>query len=473
MDVLILGGTGFIGRALVPALFRAGHRVTVMARDPRTAGNVVGEEARVVSTGHDDHLAQVCSQHDAVINLAGAPLVGARWTRARRRMLENSRIETTRQLTRALGLACPRPGVLLSASAIGYYGHRHGEDVTESATPAKDFLGQLCTKWEAAAAHAVPLAVRVVVLRLGVVLGREGGALGAMLPAFQAGLGAIVGDGTQDVSWIHLHDAIRIITTALVDDRYEGPFNCVAPEPVSNLTLTSHLSSACNRRTLLRLPAIALRLALGGASQTLLASQRVLPQRLGERGFRFTYPTLAEALADLVPVHGVVIGRATTVPRDAYLQRRPPRYELRTSVKLDVPVEEAFAFFSSARNLGLITPAGMSFRILEAPSAISGGARIRYRLRIAGVPLGWLTRIASWETGSRFVDIQESGPYRTWWHEHTFRGEGTQTVMDDRVLYTPPFGVLGRMAHRIVIAPMLRRIFAYRGHVIRLRFGHG
>lgn len=363
--------------------------------------------------------------------------------------------------------------MLISASAIGYYGDRPGKDLMEDAAPGTDFLGRLCTRWEAAGMEATSLGIRVVVLRFGIVFGREGGALGPMLPAFQAGLGAVVGDGTHVVSWIHLHDALRVVTTALVDDRYKGPVNCVAPEPVPNVVLTSRLAHVCGRPARLRVPAFALRLALGDASQALLASQRVLPQRLNELGFTFAFPTLDRALADLVPVQDIAIGPVTAVPPDEYLQQRPPRYELRTATRLNVPVEEAFAFFSSARNLGLITPAAMRFRILDAPEAMTGGARIRYRLRIAGVPFGWLTRIAAWDTGRRFVDTQESGPYRAWWHEHTFRGDGTQTVMEDRVLYTPPFGVLGRMAHRLMIAPMLRRIFAYRGHVIRLRFGHG
>jgi nucleoside-diphosphate-sugar epimerase len=221
-----------------------------------------------------------------------------------------------------------QPGVLISASAVGYYGDRGEETLTETSTSGDGFLARLCRQWESAAQPAEVLGLRVVRLRTGVVLGRAGGALAQMLPPFQLGMGGPVGSGTQYLPWIHLHDLVKIIAVALVDDRYRGPVNGVAPEQATSRTFAHALGRALHRPAML-------------------------------------------------------------------------------------PVEP----------------------------------------------------------GRRFADLQEKGPYRFWWHEHTFHADGPRTVMEDRVYYTPPLGLFGRLANRVFIRSTLRKIFQYRGDVIRLRFG--
>ena len=169
-------------------------------------------------------------------------------------------------------------------------------------------------------------------------------------------------------------------------------------------------------------------------------------------------------IAEPIDAHGSESGRQ-------YLARRRPVYELRTTTLVNAPVEKTFEFFSKAENLGLITPSSMGFLITKQPPSIAENVLIDYAVRVGGLPINWRTRIVTWTPGVRFVDFQETGPYRAWWHEHTFRDRGSTTLMEDRVCYAPPLGPLGRLANALFIAPMLRRIFQYRADVIRLRFG--
>jgi uncharacterized protein (TIGR01777 family) len=468
MRVLIAGATGFIGRALVPLLQREGHSVMAWVRTEVTARGLLGAEVETVSAGAGfEVLVSAIERCDAVVNLAGEPLMGGRWTDARRAILEDSRIEVTNHLVRALTAAKTRPSVFISGSAVGYYGDRADEPLTETSTPGDDFLARLCRQWEDAAQQAETRSLRVMRLRTGVVLGRDGGALAQMLPPFALGLGGPVGSGTQYVPWIHLHDLVKIIAVALVDDRYQGPVNGVAPDHATSRSFARALGRALHRPAILPMPAPALRAIFGQAATVLLASQRVEPRALQQRQFEFDFPTLDAALADIVGGISVTISPAESRPDGT----GKARYELRTRTVVHAPIEETFAFFSKAANLGLITPAAMKFSIQGQIPSMSQEAMIDYRVRVGPLPVRWRTRIAKWEPGQRFVDLQEAGPYRLWWHEHTFQADGGRTIMEDRVYYAPPLGILGRLAHRLFIGRTLRRIFQYRGDVIRLRFG--
>ena len=468
MQVLITGATGFIGRALIPLLQRQGHSVVAWVRSPARARSLLGADVEIVSANAGlAGLVPVIERCDAVVNLAGEPLLGRRWSVARRMILESSRVEVTDLLVRAIGKARTRPGTLISGSAVGYYGDRADERLDEASSPGDDFLALLCRRWETAAQSAESLGVRVVLLRTGIVLGRAGGALAQMQPPFALGLGGPVGSGRQYMPWIHLHDLVKIIAVTLADERYRGPVNGVAPEEATSRAFARALGRALNRPAILPLPVLALKAIFGDAHTVLVASQRVVPRALGEREFNFDFPTLDAALADIVGGAAVTISPALSRPEGA----GAARYELRTRTVIDAPLAETFAFFSKAANLGLITPAAMAFSIQGQAPPMSQGARIDHHVRVAGLPVRWRTLITEWEPGRRFVDLQEAGPYRIWWHEHAFAADGDRTVMDDRVYYAPPLGILGRLAHRLFIGPTLRKIFQYRGDVIRLRFG--
>jgi uncharacterized protein len=371
MRVFVTGATGFVGRALIPRLQRDGHAVVAWVRSPARARGLLGGRRRIGSRRHGSRrLVAAIERSDAVVNLAGEPLMGGRWTAARRAVLEGSRIAVTEQLVRAMAEAKSRPRVFISGSAVGYYGERTDELLTEASSTADDFLARLCQRWECAAQEADRLGARVVLLRTGVVLGRAGGALAQVLPPFQLGAGGPVGSGKQYLPWVHLHDLVKIIAVALADDRYRGPVNGVAPEQTTSRSFARALGRALHRPAILPLPALALKVIFGEAATVLLASQRVDPCVLREHQFAFDFPTLDSALEDIVGGTAVAISPAQSRPEGA----GEARYELRARTVIDAPLDQTFAFFSKAANLGVITPAAMQFSI-SGPAAADGGGR--------------------------------------------------------------------------------------------------
>ena len=300
MKIFITGSTGFIGRALVLRLQRDGHAVVVWVRDEERALNRLGANAVTLSVSCDaGELQRTLTECDAVFNLAGEQLIG-RWTTARRAKLVESRVDLTRRLVDAVTLASRCPRVLVSGSAVGYYGNSNDELVTEDTAPANDFLGQLCRDWERAALRAETAGARVVLLRTGIVLGREGGALAKLLFPFRLGLGGPIGSGKQYMPWIHLHDEIEVIAKALEDDRYRGPINATAPNPVINREFGRALGRALHRPAVMPLPGFVLKAVMGEASGVLLGGQRAVPERLLELGFPFAFANIDEALGDIV-----------------------------------------------------------------------------------------------------------------------------------------------------------------------------
>lgn len=474
MKVFVTGATGLVGRALALRLAGMGHEVLAWVRSPQAARALLGPDVTLVPVRDDDgELCEALSQADAVINLAGAP-VAKRWTDAYRKTLVRSRVDLTRRLVEAMASQSDRPRVLLSASAVGYYGDRGAEELPESAAPGEGFLPSLCVDWEAAASEAESLGLRVAQFRLGIVLDAEGGALAAMRRPFALGLGAVIGSGDQYSPFIHLRDLVELLVTALDDERYRGPINAVAPQTVTHREFCRELGRALHRPVWLRAPGFAVRAAMGDAASILLEGQRVVPQRAVELGFTFRFPTLAAALADVIEGgrSSVAVGPAADVPDHEYLARRKPRYLLEQRMTIDAPIDEVFAFFRQAENLATITPPTLAFEIrTPTPIDMQQGREITYRIRLGPVPMKWLTSIERWAPPQRFVDVQLQGPYRAWYHEHAFEPDGDRTTMVDRVWYAPPLGPLGWVAQRLMVGPMLRRIFGYRRAAIDLRFG--
>ncbi len=297
MKVLISGASGLIGTALTSALRARGHEPVPLVRPPSTAGP--GQVRWNPETGELD-LAGAAGA-SAVVNLAGASIAAGRWTEARKRLLWSSRVDATRSLIAALSRLSPPPAVFISASAVGYYGDRGEEVLTEASAPGDDFLARLAQNWEAAAQQAAQHGMRTVILRFGMVLAPHGGALARMLPPFRLGLGGPLGSGRQWMSWIALEDAVGIITQALEHSNWQGAYNAVAPEPVRNRDFTRTLGRALHRPAVFPVPAFALRLLFGElADALLLASQRVVPERLKAAGYQYAYNDLAMALAAML-----------------------------------------------------------------------------------------------------------------------------------------------------------------------------
>lgn len=472
--VFVTGATGFVGRSLCLRLAREGFQVVAWVRSPARARSQLGAGPRLVALDEGDQaLTDALSTCDAVVHLAGENLFGGRWTARRKRALVDSRVALTERLVAALGRCERGPRVLVGTSAIGFYGDRGEEPLDERAAPGDDFLADLCRRWERAGQAASSLGLRVAHLRLGLVLGAEGGALARMLPPFRLGLGGPLGSGRQYMSWIQLDDLLELFVSALTDERYSGPINATAPEPVRNTDFTRALGRALGRPALLPAPAFALRLALGESAGVLLASQLVLPARALELGFAFRFPDIRSALdAELGQAQAPCLGPARDVPDTPYLQQRPPRHLLEQVTRIEAPLEQVFAFFSRPENLGSMTPPSMSFEILTAePFEPRVGAQIDYRIKLGPIPMGWRTRFDAWESGRRFVDVQLSGPYRSWHHEHSFEADGEGTLMRDRVWYAVPLGPLGRLVNALFVSGQLRGLFAFRARAIARRFG--
>jgi uncharacterized protein (TIGR01777 family) len=297
MHVLVTGGTGFIGRALVRRLVEDGHKVIVLTRRRAKAEYLFGPHAAAV-----ERLEEVPNDRPvhAVVNLAGASVAGVPWTRSRKRVLLQSRLATTRTLVDWMATRPAQPPLaFVSASAVGFYGPRGDETVDETTGPKPGFMSELCDAWERIAREAGPLGVRVVLLRIGLVLGSGGGILPPMRLAYRLGLGGAVGDGRQWMPWIHRDDLVRLILHVICDVDLFGPVNAVAPEPVRNEDFARILAANVHRPARLNVPARPLHLALGEMSELLLAGQRALPTRATVTGFRFRFPTLPEALHDL------------------------------------------------------------------------------------------------------------------------------------------------------------------------------
>jgi uncharacterized protein (TIGR01777 family) len=292
MKILVTGSTGLVGSVLVPSLRSKGHEVLRAVRSsPKGADEIEWDPER------DKIEVSKLTELDAAVHLAGESVAGGRWTDEKKRRILESRVKGTRLLSETLARLNPKPKVLVSASAIGYYGSRGSEVMTEESTTGEGFLAGVSRQWESSTVAAAEAGIRVVVLRIGVVLSAKGGALGKMLPPFKLGLGGKVGDGTQYMSWIAIEDVVGIIEHALEDETLSGPVNTVAPNPVTNAEFTKALGSAISRPTIFPFPAFAARLAFGEmADETLLSSIRVLPQRLTKSGYKFRYSNLDDAL---------------------------------------------------------------------------------------------------------------------------------------------------------------------------------
>ena len=295
MRVAVTGASGLVGKALVPALAAEGHTVLrLVRRDPRAP-----DEVRWLPD--EDYVDTVPLEGvEAVVHLAGASIAGGRFTEKRKALLRGSRVAPTRLLAQTLARLTPRPRVLVSASALGYYGDRGDAWLTEADPPADDFLGRLSVEWEQACSAARTAGIRVVNPRFGIVMSPEGGALGKMLPPFRAGLGGALGPGTQYVSWIAIDDAVAAIRHLLMYESLGGPVNVAAPQPVTNEELAKTLGRVLRRPTIAKLPSLVLRIALGEAADALLGSTRMRPDKLVDSGFRFRFPDLEPALRHVI-----------------------------------------------------------------------------------------------------------------------------------------------------------------------------
>lgn len=446
-----------VGRELVVELARKGHQLWLCGRSEKKVRMTCPVPHTYVPwplpSSADGELAKV----DGVVNLVGENVAGSRWSQEVKRRIIASRVDAIKDLKAAFGRCGSWPKVWVNASAVGYYGNRGEDKLTEESGPGEGFLSETCQHWEQAFLEEQSEAeaeVRKAALRIGVVLGREGGALEKMLPVFQNGLGGRLGHGRQIMSWIHVLDLVGAIAHIIEHKECSGIFNGVAPHPVSNRDFTAILSQQLGKPAIFPAPEPALRLALGQMADVVMQGQWVLPLALEGAGYEFKFPSLGDAFDDLLIEEKE--GGHTLVVR-----QWTPR-----------PLEDVYDFFCRAENLERITPPFLNFRIEKTSTPEVGqGTLIDYKLKLHGIPLGWRTLIESWNPPDSFVDTQLKGPYKKWHHTHTFETFCGGTLITDKVRYRLSLGPLGRLVREAWVKSDVRKIFDYRLERLEEIFG--
>ncbi|MGQ9671891.1 MAG: TIGR01777 family oxidoreductase [Candidatus Aminicenantales bacterium] len=300
MKILVTGGTGFVGRRITPRLIQDGHEVTILTRSARELREVpLGVAYLRANPTQKGPWQEAIKDHDAAINLAGASIF-ARWTEAYKMAIRESRLRTTRHLVEGIPAHSRRPFTLLSASAVGYYGFAGNEDLTEDSPPGDDFLAQITRDWEEEAMKAKEKGARVVIMRLGIVLGEKGGALSQMIPLFRKYIGGPLGSGQQWFSWVHIQDLCEAIVFLIKHAEISGSVNICTPNPVTNKDLAKALGKALNRPSIIPTPGFLVKWVFGEMASIILKGQKVTPKRLQESGFVFQYPEIEQALTNLL-----------------------------------------------------------------------------------------------------------------------------------------------------------------------------
>jgi uncharacterized protein len=451
VKILLTGATGFLGSELCDELLRRGHDLVVASRslpdewNPYPAKFIKWPLVKA-------ELSEDLSSIEACIHLAGEPIAGRRWTTEQKDRIYDSRIGGTRQVVDLLREA-PRLKTFLSSSAVGFYGHRGRDSVSEDSGRGSGFLADVCSDWENEASKLSQPTLRTVFLRTGVVLGRGSGFLGEMEKLFHARVGSPVGSGEQFLSWIHLQDWVNAVVQCLESESVAGPVNLVAPNPVSNRTFSLTMEKLFGLQLAPTAPAWALKLGLGEMSALALEGAYVVPKALEKSLFKFSFPDLEVALRDLFE-----LGETHREVDDVFT----------TKQWVSADINQVFDFFADEKNLERITPSLLNFKVEKKSTVdIERGTLIDYTLKIHGIPVHWRTRIEEWVPGQRFTDNQINGPYTKWFHTHYFEKLRGGVLMRDRVLFRLPMGLLGRMGGLWLVRRDVGQIFAYRRKVIR------
>ena len=442
-SLLLIGGSGFIGSAVGEYFSKNGWKIRLLTRTVKpfqTSFPCIQFQwdGKIIP---DKSIEGV----SAVINLAGQGIADKAWTPSYRKSLLNSRVHSTRALVEALSRTKDVPSVIIQASAIGFYGMQNCQKSCSEESPAgSDFLSDLCQSWEKEA-KPIEKYTRLVIARIGLVLGWAGGALPKLWDIYASGLGSSLGTGKQWMNWIHLEDIARFFFRAVESERFNGFYNLVAPGNVDNRSFHELMASRTPSFNMMRAPGFCLKAAIGSRADLLLKAPKVISKKLSDADFKFNFPEFSDALGDLL--------KERTHANLHYIK-----------VKQWIPValEEVWDFVSSASNLQRITPPWLEFRIKQiSTSEIELGTRISYSLNLHGIPITWHSKISEWKPKVEFVDEQEKGPYHTWFHRHLFTELAGGTIIEDRVDYQLPLFPLGQLSLPFVKKD-LTHIFSYR-----------
>ncbi|MES2785965.1 MAG: TIGR01777 family oxidoreductase [Pseudomonadota bacterium] len=456
MRILMTGATGLIGRELGKALAARGDSLVCLVRDVPAARRRLPFPAILHPWDHTRPVpAHALEGVEAVVNLAGEPVADKRWTSAQKQLIRDSRVLGTQQLVGAVLEHGHGVAAFVQGSAIGYYGERGDDQLTASSAKGRGFAADFVQLWEAA---LEPLTtqrprVRVPIIRTGVVLAREGGALAKMLPMFRLSMAGQLSSGRQWMSWIHLQDIVGLLVHAL-DKAPSGILEGVAPHPATNRQFTKALCQSLDVMQNLPLPRPAISVLFGERASIVIGSTRVQPHATLASGFAFRFETVEQALEDLLaPLRGAV--------------------HLRVWEQwIACTGEDLWPFFCDANKLEAMTPAFLAARVQGMSTPVIGkGTLIDYQLRLHGIPVKWQARIEDWDRPRRFVDVQVKGPFALWHHTHDFIPMGGGTLMRNTVRYRLPGKWPGAVAGSARVAGDLDRIFGHRSQIIEERFG--
>ena len=444
MKVLVTGATGFVGKRLVRRLVKLGYTVSVLTRDTESARKRLPLICDFYKWEPEMYppTSKAFDGVNAVIHLAGENIADGRWSSERKKSIKDSRVLSTRNLVSTLNSMVNPPSVFISSSAVGFYGKNKPVELYEDLEAGKDFLANVCKEWEHEAFVAKESNIRTITLRIGIVLGYEGGAMKKMLPPFWIGAGGILGDGKQWMSWIHVNDLVGMIIHSLKNKEIQGAYNATSPEPVTNKEFTQCLAKTLRRPALIPVPKFALKLILGEMSDLLLGSLKVSSLKIIDSGYIFKFPDLRSALNDIC---------------------NNSANEFVVEHWLPLPIDKVFSFFKEPKNLEQITPAYLNFKVIKQSSKeITEGTKINYRLKLHGIPMWWQSKIVDWEPNQKFSDTQTHGPYNHWYHTHEFEEKEGGTLIRDHVKYKLPLGIPGDCIAGSWVQKDLENIFDYR-----------
>lgn len=456
MKILLTGSTGFVGSKLAEKLVLEGHELLCPTRNEVKAKEKLSLPVKFVNW---DQLEANPSVHlsniDGVIHLAGENVGEKRWSQNQKLKILNSRKITTEKMVKLIDTHALNCHFFIGASAIGYYSDSIGNNwIDEKSASGDHFLAQVCKSWEEPLSK-LDEKIRLVTLRIGVVLGYDGGLIKKILPIYRKCLGGPVGSGRQWMSWIHVSDLVEMLSFSVKND-ISGVFNAVAPSPTRYSDFNRSLGIYTQRPAFFPVPEFLIKLIMGEASYLALSSQRISSEKIQSHGFEFQFPDIDQALVDICEYKIL-----------------PPNNKkcfhnfLRKVQYVDRPIEEVFDFFKEAKNLEQITPPFLNFQVKEQSTpVIEEGTRFKYQLKLHGLPISWTTIITEWEENQRFVDYQKTGPYHIWYHRHLFIPLKEGTLMVDEVRYRLPMGFLGDFFGLPFVKKDVSNIFQYRKRVI-------
>lgn len=444
-----MGGTGFVGQAVCEQLVIQKHTIRILTRSTQRYQNQLSFPCELFQWD-GTHIPEDAIQGvHGIVNLVGQPIFDRRWSSSYKKSILSSRLDSVTAIKMALKKQKTKPEVIVQASAVGFYqGRQPTEEKSENSDCGEGFLAETCIAWEKATEELSSIS-RLVTIRIGLVLGWEGGAFPQLWDIYSSGVGAQLGHGEQWMNWIHIQDLCNIFTTALENSNMVGPYNAVAPDNITNTEFHHALCEHTASPSWLKTPQLALYTTMGKRAILVLEGSKVIPKKLHDEKFRFRLPSFQYALESLLSE-----------------RFHPSAHYLKVKQWVPASLDKVWSFMSSAQNLEKITPKELSFKITECSTKdIEQDTRFTYALKLHGIPFQWKSHISTWEPKSRFVDEQTKGPYKTWFHNHIFTPMGDGILIEDRIEYSLPFFPFGQIPHPIV-RKELDKIFSYRKKMI-------